>query len=81
LGVKLGVITVEYGQGYKQRKIIELGKNDQLTFGTLIDLYGYAKSLDELAKLEDLGLVVIDEDTLENDEINYSTKLRWLDTV
>ena len=71
--------TMEYGRGYKQRKIMELGKKNQLTFGDMINLFGPAQSLNELEKLVELGLVVIDEDTMEDNELSSQTKLRWLE--
>ena len=71
---------MEYGKGRKQRKIIELGKKDQLTFGDMIDLFGQNKSFDELEKLVELGLIAIDEDTMEDDEVTADTKIKWLES-
>ena len=70
---------MEYGKGRKQKKIIQLGKKDRLTFGDMINLFGYAKSFDELERLEELGLIAIDEDTMEDSELTANTKIRWLE--
>ncbi len=70
---------MNYGNGKKQRKIIELGKKDKLTFGDFVKLFGHKDSLIEINKLCDLSLIVIDESTTKNNEFVKNTKIKWLD--
>ena len=66
-----------YGRGRKQKEIIKLGKQNKLTYGDIVDLYGYKKSIDVLEYLEEIGLISIDEESLENDEFTRATKILW----
>ena len=68
----------EYGNGYKQKKIMELGEAGKLTDGDLRKLYGFTKAMDELDKLIALGLVEIDKETMDGEGVNADTKLIWL---
>jgi hypothetical protein len=61
-----------YGVGYKQQRVIELGKKDKLTWGDLVSLYG-SQGQHELRKLVTLGMI-------ENPQgkLKYDTVLKWM---
>ncbi len=73
---ELGMIL--YGKGEKQKQIINWGKNNQLTYGKIRQLYGSSQSIVEIEKLENLGFIAIDESTIKDYELVASTRIMWL---
>lgn len=69
---------LDYGKGRRQRKIIELGQQNQLTFGTFLQLFGEKQSYHELERLIDLGYIVIDETLDDELDLTPETKIKWL---
>ena len=69
---------INYGKGRRQRKIIELGQHNQLTFGNFLQLFGEKNSYTELERLIELGYIVIDETIDDTEEITPETKIKWL---